>query len=184
MCRWPLSGGGMGRGSSVFSSRMGASGNIPNPMVPLGEVVVISSLLSSVRLELWKMTSAIVGSSVGAFRVGRIAGLMAGIGGTWLIRLTSALAKGLVPRPGIRTSVAPLLPLEHPTAMPYSEAGSKCWSRPVGLTKVTGQPKGNRNLVLRSGAVPVIISWLEAKFSIVLVLWGLQLAVSTHDSTA
>ncbi len=74
------------------------------------------------------------------------------------MRLTSALANGFFPLPGISTSVAPLLPLEHPTAIPYSEAGSKWLSRPVGFTNVTGHPKGNRNFVLRSGAVPVIIS--------------------------
>ena len=73
----------------------------------------------------------------------------------------------------------PLLPFEHPTGIPYSDIGSKCLVLPVGFTKVTGHPKGNRNLVFKSGAVPVISSWLDAKFSIEGVLCGLQLAVST-----
>ena len=126
--------------------------------MPLGEVDSISSLLSKEMLELWNITSAKSGSSVGAFSVGSCVGLVAGTGGIWLMRLTSALAKGFVPWPGISTSVAPLLPLEHPTAMPYSDAGSKWLSLPVGFMNVTGHPKGNRNFVLRSGAVPVMIS--------------------------
>ena len=39
---------------------------------------------------------------------------------------TSALGKGLSPRPGTRTNVAPLLPSVVPTAMPFSEEGEKC----------------------------------------------------------
>ena len=57
-------------------------------------------------------------------------------------------------------------------------------SRPVGLMNVTGQPKGNRNFVSRSGVTPVTISSGEVEFPISLLGLGLQLAVWIQDSTA
>jgi hypothetical protein len=79
-CKWPLSGSGVGSGSGVVS-RAGTSGNMAKPMVPFGVIDFISSLSSREMLELWKITSAMSGSSVGALSVGRSCGSIAGQAG-------------------------------------------------------------------------------------------------------
>ena len=75
--------------------------------------------------------------------------------------------------------------MSMPTAIPQSELVSKWLSLfSLGLMNVTGQPKGNRNLSSRLGAVPVISSRLLAELSIWSLLLWRQLPVSIQDSTA
>ena len=73
-------------------------------------------------------------------------------------RETSRRSKGLVPRPGKRISVAPLLCGEDPTAMPKSPELLYFPDLAVGGMAETGQPKGNLNWFLMSGTLPVTIS--------------------------
>ena len=126
----------------------------------------------------WKVRVLSFSESVEGEMVGSNSSVMGGgvLGGR-SSRWTSARGKGFRPRPGTRTRVAPLLPSVVPTATPVSEEGEKCSGLPVGVMKVTGQPKGNKNLDSRSGATPVMISTGEVEFSKVGLVLGRQFAV-------
>ena len=99
-----------------------------------------------------------------------------------LRRDTSSRSAGFVPRPGKSTRVAPFE--QEPTAIPKSPVWLYLPGLGLGGIADTGHPKGNLNLELMSGTLPVTISCGD-KGRLSHSFWcGRQLEVSIQCSTA